>query len=242
MRARPFVIALQFLTRLPIRLSAPPDAAAQARSLLWYPAVGALFGVVLLSFATLLQGWPSPVRAAALLALWALASGLLHLDGLADCADAWLGGHGDRQRTLAIMKDPRAGPAAIAVLLLVLLLKFGAVQALLDGGRWTTALLLAPLLARTAVLPLFATTAYVRAGGMGSALAEHADRRALGFVTLLLVLTMLAVPGGWRALLAVAGTGFAVRALAQRRLGGFTGDVAGALVELAETAALLALL
>jgi adenosylcobinamide-GDP ribazoletransferase len=51
----------------------------------------------------------APLQAALLLALWVLLSGALHLDGLADSADAWLGGFGDRERTLQIMKDRAAG-------------------------------------------------------------------------------------------------------------------------------------
>jgi adenosylcobinamide-GDP ribazoletransferase len=64
------------------------------------------------------------LHAALLLTVWVLLSGGLHLDGLADSADAWLGGFGDRERTLTIMKDPRSGPIAVVVLVLVLLLKF----------------------------------------------------------------------------------------------------------------------
>jgi adenosylcobinamide-GDP ribazoletransferase len=54
--------------------------------------------------------------AALLLAVWVLLTGGLHLDGLADTADAWIGGQGDRDRTLAIMKDPRSGPIAIVAI------------------------------------------------------------------------------------------------------------------------------
>lgn len=234
----PFCVALQFLTRLPLSLSRPPDAAAQRRSLYWYPAVGLVVGAALLLAAWLTSALPPAPRAALLLALWALLTGLLHLDGLADCADAWLGGHGDRARTLAILKDPRAGSAAVAMLVLVLLLKFAALQTLLASGAATPALLLAPLLARAAVPVLFASTPYVRDGGLGAVLAREADRRALLGVAALAALPALAC-GAWAALLAVAGVGFFVRALALRRLGGFTGDVAGALIELAEAAALL---
>lgn len=80
-------------------------------------------------------------------AVWVGLSGGLHLDGLADTADAWIGGHADRQRTLEIMKDPRSGPIAVVVLLLVLLLKFAALVVLLGQGAWA-GLLLAPWLGR----------------------------------------------------------------------------------------------
>ncbi|WP_028081285.1 adenosylcobinamide-GDP ribazoletransferase [Solimonas soli] len=242
--AHPFFIALQFLTRLPIRLAAIPDDRARGRSLLWYPAVGALLGALLAGLAWLLQPLPPALQAALLLAVWALATGLLHLDGLADCADAWLGGHGvdddGRARTLAIMKDPHCGTAAIVILVLVLLLKFAALQALLQRPCAAITPLFAPLLARTAVLPLFVSTAYVRSGGLGSVLAAQLDRRAAVAVTLAVTLALAAFAGP--AIAAVAVTLLVVRALALRRLGGFTGDVAGALIELAELAAQLALL
>lgn len=120
----PFWIALQFLSSLPVSLPGMPAPREVGRSLLYYPLVGLLFGLLLWLASHLLQGTPSPLHAALLLTLWVLLSGALHLDGLADSADAWLGGFGDRERTLRIMKDPRSGPIAVVTLVLVLLLKF----------------------------------------------------------------------------------------------------------------------
>src|SRR5690606_7673193 len=128
---QPLLIALQFLTRLPVRLPGMPEAQQIGRSLLWYPLVGLLLGGLLLALHGLLGATPALLQAAILLAVWAGLSGGLHLDGLADSADAWVGGLGDRERTLAIMKDPRSGPIAVVVLLLVLLLKFAALAVLL---------------------------------------------------------------------------------------------------------------
>lgn len=68
--------------------------------------------------------------AALVLALWVYFTGAMHLDGVADTADAWVGGLGDHQRTLEIMKDPRVGAMAVAAMLLVLLVKFAAITAL----------------------------------------------------------------------------------------------------------------
>lgn len=105
----PFWIALQFLSSLPVSLPGMPEPRELGRSLLFYPLVGLLFGLLLWLASLLLQGTPAPLHAALLLTLWVLLSGALHLDGLADSADAWLGGFGDRERTLQIMKDPRSG-------------------------------------------------------------------------------------------------------------------------------------
>ncbi|MBC2657318.1 adenosylcobinamide-GDP ribazoletransferase [Pseudomonas sp. MSSRFD41] len=238
----PFWIALQFLSSLPIRLPGMPQPEQLGRSLLFYPLVGLLFGVLLWALNALLSGAAPLLHAALLLAAWVLLSGGLHLDGLADSADAWLGGFGDRERTLSIMKDPRSGPIAVVTLVLVLLLKFAALVALIEQQQ-AVALLLAPLIGRAALLGLFLSTPYVRAGGLGQALADHLPRLAGRQVLALSTLGCLLL-GGYHGLLALllALVVFCwLRQLMLRRLGGTTGDTAGALLELLETAVLLAL-
>ncbi|CAM3195302.1 adenosylcobinamide-GDP ribazoletransferase [Pseudomonas floridensis] len=237
----PFWIALQFLSSLPVRLPGMPCSEENGRSLLFYPVVGALFGIVLMGLDVLLQGTPSMLHAALLLCAWVLLSGALHLDGLADSADAWLGGFGDRERTLTIMKDPRSGPIAVVTLVLVLLLKFTAILALIDNGH-SIALLLAPLIGRSAILGLFLSTPYVRAGGLGQALADHLPRSAARRV-LLISMAACVLLAGWSGLIAVLAAMLCflwLRQLMILRLGGTTGDTAGALLELLEVTALLA--
>ncbi len=234
----PFWIALQFLSSLPVRLPGMPAPREIGRSLLCYPLVGLLFGLLLWLASHLLQGAPAPLHAALMLALWVLLSGALHLDGLADSADAWLGGFGDRERTLQIMKDPRSGPIAVVTLTLVLLLKFCALWVLVEQGTGAQ-LLLAPLIGRAAMLGLFLSTPYVRPGGLGQALAEHLPRAAAGWVLLACALFCLAL-GGWIVVLALAVFAW-LRQLMCRRLGGTTGDTAGALLELLELAVVLGL-
>lgn len=236
----PLWIALQFLSSLPIRLPGMPQPQELGRSLLFYPLVGLLFGVLLWGLSGLLAGTPLMLHAALLLTAWALLSGGLHLDGLADSADAWLGGFGDRERTLSIMKDPRSGPIAVVTLVLVLLLKFCALLALIELQQ-TAVLLIVPLIGRSALLAIFLTTPYVRAGGLGQALADHLPRQAGWWVLGLSALTcwLLASSAGVWAL-ALAAVGFVwLRRLMMRRLGGTTGDTAGALLELLEVLVLV---
>jgi adenosylcobinamide-GDP ribazoletransferase len=238
----PFWIALQFLSSLPIRLPGMPAPQDLGRSLLFYPLVGLLFGSLLLGLNQLLQGAPQLLHAALLLAAWVLLSGGLHLDGLADSADAWLGGFGDRERTLSIMKDPRSGPIAVVTLVLVLLLKFTALLALFDAHQ-TIGLLLAPVMGRAAMLGLFLNTPYVRAGGLGQALADHLPRTR-GVQVLAITAGLCALVSGWAGLgaLLVAVVGFFwLRRLMIQRLGGSTGDTAGAMLELLETLVLVTL-
>lgn len=233
------LIALQFLTRLPVRLPGMPEPREIGRSLLWYPLVGLLIGVLLVGAAWLLDGQPTLLSAALLLALWVGLSGGLHLDGLADTADAWVGGYGDRERTLTIMKDPRSGPIAVVVLVVLLLLKFAALAAVLQAGQWLL-LVLAPWLARGMLPLLFMTTPYVRPGGLGQALAEHLPRRELPLWLAAQGVAMLVL--GWSAWVALAAAlvvfGW-LRGRFLQRLGGTTGDTAGALVELVEVGVLV---
>ena len=237
----PLLIALQFLTRLPVSLPGMPTPEQVGRSLLWYPLVGLLLGLLLWGAHLLLGQTPAVLQAAIILALWVGLSGGLHLDGLADTADAWVGGFADRERTLAIMKDPRSGPIAVVVLVLLLLLKFAALFTLLQAGQGIYLLLL-PWLGRSLLPLLLATTPYVRVGGLGQALVDYLPRGQLPWVLGVHLLGMLLF--GWMGLLALATALLLfiwLRRALLRRLGGTTGDTAGALVELGECGVLLAL-
>jgi adenosylcobinamide-GDP ribazoletransferase len=239
---RHLAIALQFLTRLPVRLATEPAPEDLGRSMLHYPAVGALLGLILLCAAWLLPGEAGLLRPALVLCVWTLLTGAFHLDGLADSADAWAGDRGEPQRSLAIMKDPNCGPIGATAIMLVLLLKFAALEVLLNRGDWA-ALWLAPVLGRAAPVLLFATVPYVRPNGIGAALARHLpQRQAIAAVGAACALAPLAVGmrGLWL-LAALAGLFWGLRRLMLRHLGGATGDTAGALVELTECLSLTAL-
>lgn len=233
---RGLAIAFGFLTRLPVRI-AHVDRAAQASSLKWYPVVGAVIGLLLTASATLLRGLPALPAAALLLVTWVALTGALHLDGLADTADAWIGGLGDRERTLTIMKDPRSGPAGIVALVLVLIVKFAGLATL--ANPWM--LVLPPLLARAAIVAWFLTTPYVRAAGLGDPL-RGAPAAGCHVAIACTALACLAFGSAGLVSLAVAlATAWCWRRAVLARLGGFTGDTAGALVELVEAATLVAL-
>jgi len=236
----PLLLAIQFLTQIPVRLKQTYGEREVGASLLYYPLVGLLLGALLAGLNSLLHGVPVLLHAALLLAAWVVMTGALHLDGLADSVDAWLGGIGNRERTMAIMKDPYAGPAAVVAVVLVLLLKFSALVGLMqcDNG-W--ALLWPLLLARSAMPLLFLTTPYVRPGGLGSALARHAPRRAMALMLLATLLGVLAVLGmrGVGLVLGCLAVFWLLRRMMMARLGGTTGDTAGALIELLETVVLI---
>lgn len=241
---RGLLLATVFLTRCPLRL--PEDIRVQdhGAAIAFYPvvglAIGGLLALLALGFDAL--GMPFQVAAVILLALLTAVTGALHLDGLADTADAWLGGHGDRARMLAIMKDPACGPAGVVALVIVLLGKLAAIAVLLAAPGGWIGLLLAPMLARAACAVLFPLLPYVRPGGLGEMAAKYLPVKGL-VVTLSLAVSLCIFPGGWAGvfMLVVAGVIVAVAVwLFRRQLGGFTGDTAGALLEAVEAATLLA--
>lgn len=237
-----FWLALQFLTRLPTPRIEQLSDYEMGRSLLHYPGVGALIGVLLWLTAWIGQSAGEMLSAALILAVWVAVTGALHLDGLADSVDAWVGGAGDRERTLAIMKDPCCGPMAVAALVVVLLLKFAALTLIVSSQSWAV-LLVVPVLARAAVVALLAWTPYARPGGLGSAMSEYLPRARVGWVLFLPILVALLLVD-WSLLPALAAAGlmfYLLRREMINRLGGTTGDSAGALIELLETVLLIAL-
>jgi len=167
-------------------------------------------------------------------------TGGLHLDGLADSADAWVGGMGSAKKTLVIMKDPACGAAGVTALLTIILLKFTALHSLFIAQEWTHPLF-ATVLARTLIPILFLTTPYVRPKGLGAVLAEHQPRKLSVLVVIITILCGLWIGGfGFFALLLVALLCFLIlRQMMMQRIQGMTGDTAGAMVEIAETSILL---
>ena len=141
------------------------------RSALYYPLVGLVIGVLLCVFPLLLPNASPLILAAVVTVLWAMITGGLHLDGVADSADAWLGGSGDEEKTHRILKDPVVGAAGVIAIVAVMLLKYAALVVLLEQQLWWM-IVFAPVLGRASVLLLFLTTPYVRLGGLGNAVTD----------------------------------------------------------------------
>lgn len=236
-----FLLALQFLTRIPVVIRDAPSRQAAGRSLLYYPLVGLILGLLLAALNWLLADAPALVRAAVVLTAWVALTGGLHLDGLADSADAWAGARGDRARALAIMRDPYSGPIAVVALVLAILIKFASLSNI-SPQDWL-ALAFVPALARGSIPLLFVTTPYVRPGGLGEALGTGQSRAtsiASATVTWGAAVLALGTTGLW--LVLVLGIVLLLlRGAMMRRLGGTSGDTAGALVEITETGLLLTL-
>jgi adenosylcobinamide-GDP ribazoletransferase len=235
-------LAVTFLTRLPLPAPKSTEDGALAHSMHLFPLVGVLVGGVgagVYGLATRLL----PPALAALLALAAMTAltGAMHEDGLADIADGF-GGGADRESKLAIMKDSRIGSYGAVALLLGLLLKAAAIAALAAPGLVAGALIAAHALARAAIPLAMQLLAPARASGLGVSAGKPSASTAGIAATLGLIVAALVLPAGaaFGACLAAGLATLAMAMLAWRQIGGQTGDVLGAVEQVAEIAALLA--
>lgn len=235
----PFFIALQFLTTFPIQLKEMPSKQQNGQSLLFYPLIGLMIGAILFAIVSLLHALPIILLSSLLLVVWIWLTGGLHLDGLADTADAWVGGFGDPERTLKIMKDPSCGPIGVLSLVAVCLLKFAALYVLLEQ-HLNTFLILVPMLGRSVPLFLFLTTAYVRDKGLGRSITDFIPKK-LTWAVFVITISLLCM-FKWLGLvtfICFIAVLFYLRALFIKRIGGITGDTVGAAIELIETGLML---
>lgn len=236
-----FKAAMQFMTCMPAGSADDVPPSASNGMLIWYPMIGAVIGVILILGEWLAGPLPAFLQAALLVTLWAAVTGGLHLDGLADCADAWVGGLGSRERTLKIMEDPRCGAMAVIAVALTLILKTAALAAF---HNWVM-LLLIPTLARVMILPAFLWLPYAKECGLGGEIQQALTGRrknvAMAIAAAGLLLPLLFVSLWlWLLLTAAAAVTFVLWRIAMNsRLQGFTGDCIGLLVELSELMLLL---
>lgn len=230
-----FILALQFLTRLPTpRVTATEESFAA--SMRWFPAVGLVIGASVVGAGWLGSGLDDWTGALAALLVWVGVTGALHLDGLADLADASGAAHQDRTRLLAVLADPHVGSFGVVVIALQLIAKIVLLHALLAGGQWLP-LVLIPFAARIGPLvwtlwlpPLHAGLASrfrtaIRPIDIG--LWSAAWLAAAWVAPPLLVTPLLLWFWGVRV---------------RRTLGGISGDGHGAGIELVESGLLLATL
>jgi adenosylcobinamide-GDP ribazoletransferase len=230
-------LALTFLTKLPWPWRGPADETALARSMFWFPWVGAVLGLIFWgAWAGLHRALPVPAAAALLLTLTVWITGGLHLDGLADTADG-LGGGRTPEEALAIMKDSRVGAFGVISLILGLVLKFSLFLSLATQTTVAGVLLLFPVISRWSMVLLAYLSPYARAeGGLGQAMTLGVSPRVLLGASLSaggLTLLILGAPG--LVLFIAAGALVWLGSLYfHHRLGGITGDILGATNEFVE--------
>ncbi|MGF1471457.1 MAG: adenosylcobinamide-GDP ribazoletransferase [Rubrobacteraceae bacterium] len=238
---QPLGEAIRFLTMFPVPGLPPMKEATVARAMVAFPLVGFLIGACGLG-AGLLAGWlfGEPVRAAVVVVTWMVVTWGLHLDGLADSADALFSWR-PRERKLEIMKDSRIGTMGSLALISTVLLKVVALYSL--GPAWWAGALLAPMWGRWSdIYGIFFFPA-AREGGMGRNFHDQVRLRDFVFATAGAVLVggVLLPPWGALAGLGVLATAHLLARWMVRVLGGLTGDTYGALSEVGEIVTLLAL-
>jgi len=245
---RRFVVAWAFLTRLPGDRGTITDAEL-GRSLAAFPAVGLVLGALALAAGNLASSLlPGILPAIVVVAVLVVATGGLHLDGLADSFDA-LASTRDRERALEVMRDSRIGAFGAVALLLAVLAKVAALEPVLDGA--SALVLVAPAVSRWLAAVAVAAFPYARPSGLGRAFRDHGETSDVAVASVIVALALVLVPGGAVAALgasvgaAVAALGASVGAVvaalafwawASRRIGGLTGDLYGAGIEIAEVA------
>ncbi len=237
---RLYLIALQFLTIIPLPFDTRCEKEDLGRSTAVFPLAGLTIGALLVALNWLVAPWLArPLTDAFMITALAAVTGALHLDGLADVCDG-LAARGGRERFLAVMKDSHVGAVGAVALVLGLLLKWQALLAVPLEHKWQ-ALLLFPVLARFGQVQTIVYARNARQDGLGSAMTVGS-----GTPQLLLAWGMALVAGG----LLLGTTGLVVlfvvmvctwllKAWFQRRLGGITGDVIGCINELNEILALI---
>lgn len=226
---RPFWLALGFLTTFPVPRLGPVLHGEMRLASAFYPVAGYCLGGVLALAAWLTQALPEGLQGALLLALWLGLTGMLHLDGLLDSADALLAMKPPPER-LKILSDLHLGSFAFGVGFVHLLLKWQ----LLAGGPSPWLLLCLPAIVRFALLIPMNLYPAARPEGLGAGSREG----RIGLALLFALPAMVLFP--WQALAVLLVMLLLARWAARRLGGGISGDVYGALVEIGESVGLLA--
>jgi adenosylcobinamide-GDP ribazoletransferase len=230
-------LALGFLTILPVLPRQSVDDEFVAGSLRWFPLVGfALGGILSLEDLLLRSFFASALRSALLILSLAVLTGAVHLDGLADTADAVGAG------ALEILRDSRIGSFGAIALFFVLAVKILALSAIGGSSRYL-AICFAPAIARWAMVAVSYRLDYLRTGGAGAVILAGDGSRCLLIASATVALaTMIALSA--KALIVWAAAALAawlIRAFYKRWLGGVTGDLIGAAGEVVETLVLVAM-
>lgn len=237
---RLLVIAFQFLTIIPLPFNVRCEEQDLGRSMAFFPLVGLLLGALLAGADYLLAPlFPRELGDLILIAITAVVTGGLHLDGLSDVCDG-LAARGSRERFLDVMKDSRVGAVGAVALVLGLGLKYQALLAV-PAAYKREALLFFPMAARFAQVQMTVGAKRARSDGLGSAFVGGAGFPQFAIaaaVTLSVAFLLLGAQGaGSVALLFILTWG--IKAWSHRRLGGVTGDVIGCASEICEIFGLL---
>lgn len=230
-------LAFSFLTILPIRIEGA-DESDVAASMAWFPFVGWAMGLMFAIEDGILALLFGPaIRSALVVLSMVILTGAVHLDGLADTADALGAG---RDRALEVLRDSRLGTFGTIAVFFALLLKVLALASLEGQARLAT-LVLALTVARWALVAVSYRVDYLRPVGAGSSMLGRGDARNLSIASVFAILPLIPAYSH-KAILAYVfaiATTFALRWFYRRWLGGVTGDLIGACGEIVEVLVML---
>jgi adenosylcobinamide-GDP ribazoletransferase len=238
-----FLAALRFLTIVPLTWRCEQDGRFFTAALAWFPVIGLLIGgVTAACIYCLTPFFPPQVLAVAAIVLLAAASGCLHLDGLADSGDGLLSAR-SRERILEIMRDSHSGVMGMIAIVVALLGKFAALSSL-DASFLLPTLIAMPIAGRCAILLSMAFLPYAREGeGLG--LLFYSSSTRLAALWALVFLTVALSFGGRSMVVAVLAAVFVTVLFfslwCRSKIGGATGDTLGAVCELTEMMAAVAM-
>jgi len=224
------VLALQFLTRIPIPIASPWTPETRRWAVRAYPLVGLLIGSVLVLVAFAMHNVPTPITALALLSLWVALSGGLHLDGVMDIADA-LGSNQPLTRRWEIIKDPQIGSFGMLALVFLLAWKGVLVWALLAYQAPLWWLLVVPALGRWAGVALLVLTPCAQPKGLAWSWQQSLSGQEVALA--LVPLAMMALLAPSLVLIGLAAAVFVAlsRVFMLRLFNGINGDMVGATIE-----------
>jgi adenosylcobinamide-GDP ribazoletransferase len=238
---RKFLIALQFLTILPIKIRDIKEREL-AQSLAYFPLAGAVIGLIsVLSLFIFSSVFPRQTTDVLILIVLMFITGGIHLDGFADTCDGFYAGK-DKKRILAIMHDSHLGAMGAMGLIGLLLLKFALLGNIPFPILWK-ALIVMCVLGRWAQVLACYVSNYAREAGKGKSFIEYIGRREL-FISSLFSLALSIFLLGFRTVILL---GILTPTLLyfikylKKRIGGMTGDTIGAVNEVTEIAVLLSM-
>jgi adenosylcobinamide-GDP ribazoletransferase len=229
------------LTAIPLLPERPYSHEEFGKAVGYFPLVGLIIGGILVGINYLLAFiFPEMLVAALTLGCWLALTGVLHLDGFLDSFDGLLGGHDETSR-LEIMKDERVGAFGLAAGVVLLLSKFAAIYAANSFSLSVMCLLLAPTLGRWSLSLAIVVFPYARERGLGRGVKDFATWKQVTMASIIALLVALII-AQWIGLIIMGIVALVVWLCARftmQRIPGLTGDIYGAICEIAEFVVLL---
>ncbi|MCK5580143.1 MAG: adenosylcobinamide-GDP ribazoletransferase [Candidatus Omnitrophica bacterium] len=234
-----FLIALQFLTIIPVQIKSRITSTDYTKSLLYFPVVGILIGAVTVSIMHIFMPLSHMVAAAVALIVSVVITGALHLDGFADTCDGFYGNR-TKEEILRIMKDSHVGAVGAAGIVLLLLFKFTLLISINPHVVWKI-IIISTVFSRWSQTLGCYLSVYAREDGKGKLFIGHARVKDVligGLITLIFSGLLLQIKGVFICLGGLL-CAFLYLQYAKTKIDGMTGDMVGAMSEITETSILL---